>query len=174
MAGLLPVAVGGVLLGTDLIQFIYKGQFPEAATVFRILSVSYTMLALGTFLGNTLISEDRQNSYLPPVAISAVLAITATFFLIPRFGGFGASLGMLASHLLLLVLLAITLRRRFHRFLGQTLLLIVPALSFMTLIVLLTGPLHVVVRIVLGALVYFIFAAWPLLRFKKIVQTRFH
>ncbi len=169
LAGLLPVALGGVLLGTDLIQFIYKGQFPQAGAVFRVLSVSYTLLAVGTFLGNTLISEDRQKSYLPPVICSALVAILATYFLIPQAGGFGASLGMLASHLLLLVLLAITLRKRFHHLLGQTLLLMVPALSFMALVVWLADPIHVVGRVILGAMAYGFLVAWPLLRFRKLV-----
>ncbi len=174
LAGLIPFALGGVLLGPDLIQFIYKDKFPDAAVVFRILAVSYSMLAIGTFLGNTLVSENRQKSYLPPVILSAMVALTATFFLIPLYGSYGASLGMLASHLILLVLLIITLRKRFHRLLGQILLLITPALLFMVAVVVWSEPIHVVYRIILGALVFIFSAAWPLIRFKKKIQAEFH
>ncbi len=174
LAFLIPFALGGVLLGPDLIQFIYKDKFPDAAIIFRILAVSYSMLAIGTFLGNTLVSENKQKKYFPPVVISAFVALASTYFLIPRFGGYGASLGMLASHLTLLVLLTFSLRRRLHRLLGQTIILMIPALATMTLVVLLLNPVHVVLRLGAGGLVYVLAIAWPMVRFKKIIQAEFN
>lgn len=168
LAGLLPIALGGALLGNDLILAIYGDKFPEAGLVFRILSISYTMLAVGTFLGNTLISEDRQSSYLPPVSLSALVALAGTFLLIPRLGGMGASLGMSLSHLLLMTTLAVILRKRFQLVLGQTLLMLIPALLLMALLVFATHSLHVFYRVALGAVLYLTLAVWPLLRLKRL------
>ncbi len=164
VVGLLPVAVGGVLVGPDLIDLLYGDQFPAAGRVFQVLAVSYTMLAVGTFLGNTLVSEDRQARYVPPVTASATVALIGTFLLIPRLGGLGASLGMLASHLLLVSTLLVIVRARLRAALGRTLLLILPALAGLALVVVATGGWHVVARIVLGGVTYLALAAWPLRR----------
>ncbi|MEZ4389288.1 MAG: oligosaccharide flippase family protein [Candidatus Krumholzibacteriia bacterium] len=167
LAGLLPVAVGGVLVGPALIKLFYGGQFPEAGRVFQVLSVSYTMLAVGTFLGNTLVSEDRQARYVPPVTASALVAFVGTFLLIPRLGGVGACLGMLASHALLVTWVAVIVRRRLRRRLGQALLALVPALGALVLVVLATAGWHVVPRILLGGISYLALAAWPLRRLAR-------
>ncbi len=164
LGGLLPIAVGGVMVGPDLMHFLYGSEFPDAGGVFRVLAVSYALLSVGTFLGNTLVSEDRQSQYLPPVVASAVVAIVATFVLIPRHGGFGASLGMGASHFLLASTLGFKLRRQYHRLLGETLLRLVPALLVMALVVHLASGWHVVVRIACGGIAYGAAAAWPLVR----------
>ena len=164
LAGLLPVAVGGVLLGPELMDTLYGGGFPEAGPVFQLLAVSYTLLATGKFLGNTLISEDRQARYLPAVIAGAVVAVVGTATLIPRLGGFGAAVGMAASHVLLAAWLAVALRRAFRRVLIETLLLLVPALAFMGVVVQATEGWHVVPRVLVGGAGYLALAAWPLWR----------
>jgi len=167
LAALLPVAVGGVLVGPDLIDLLYGDQFAGAGRVFQVLAVSYTMLAVGTFLGNTLVSEDRQARYVPPVTASALVAVVGTFLLIPHLGNLGAALGMLASHLLLLSTLTFTVRRRLQGSLGRFLLLLAPALAVLALVVLATAGSHVVLRIGLGAVSYLALAAWPLRRLAR-------
>lgn len=162
VAGLLPVAVGGVLVGPDLIALLYGDQFPAAGRVFQVLAASYTMLAVGTFLGNTLVSADRQAQYLPPVAASAVVAVAGNLLLIPRLGGLGASLGMVASHLLLVCSLAVIVRRQFRRPLARLILQIAAALAIMAAVVQLTTDWHVVARIVVGGATYLAAAVWPL------------
>lgn len=161
LAGMLPIAVGGVLVGPDLITLLYGDQFPAAGRVFQVLAVSYTMLAVGTFLGNTLVSEDRQSRYVPPVTVAALVALIGTFVLIPRWGSLGACLGMLASHLLLVTSLAVIVRGRLRRELGRLLLSLAPALLAMAAAVWLAAGWHVVLRIALGGSVYLILAAWP-------------
>ncbi len=98
LLGLLPLAVGGLLLGEDLMGLLYGDRFPGAGQVCRILSVSYVALAVGQFFGNGLIATDRQQRFFPPLAISAAVAVVAILLLVPGRGGPGAALGMLAAH----------------------------------------------------------------------------
>ena len=162
LAGLLPIAVGGALVAPDLMGLLYGDQFPEAGAVFRVLAVSTALLAAGTFLGNTLISEDRQTRYLPAVVVGAVVAVVGTAVLIPRFGGIGASYGMAASQALLFVWMLVVRLRRFTRTLAVAVAGFVGAVAVMATVVVVTEPWHVLVRIALAAAVYGGLALVPL------------
>lgn len=99
-----PAATAGLLLGGAFMDLLYGGRAPAAGAVCRVLSLSYAALAVGQFFGNGLIASDRQRASFPPVAAGAALALLATGVLARVLGAFGASLGMLASHLTLLAL----------------------------------------------------------------------
>ncbi|MFO7652744.1 MAG: flippase [Candidatus Krumholzibacteriia bacterium] len=167
VAGLLPIAVGGVLVGPDLVALLYGDEFPGAGPVFQVLAVSYSLLSVGYFLGNSLVAEDRQRAYFPPLVACALVAIAGTYLLIPRYGGIGACWGMFASHMLLAITLGLLYRRTFSRRLCGLLLALVPALGALVGAVLLAGSWPVVVRIVLGGAAYLTVGALPLLQFAR-------
>jgi polysaccharide transporter, PST family len=100
--GFVPLAAGGLLLGAGLMDLLYGGRAPGAGAVCRVLSLSYAALAVGQFFGNGLIASDRQRASFPPVAVGAAVAVVGVGVLARSYGGLGASLGMLASHLSLL------------------------------------------------------------------------
>jgi len=160
LVGLLPIALGGILLGPELMELIYGDKYPVAGSVFRILAVSYTCLGLGMFLGNTLVAQDRQQLYLPPVLACTLLAGLGSWFLIPRLGAEGAAWGMLIAHGTLAIVLAVILRHLFSRTLGALLLKVILALLAMAAGVLLTASWPVIPRIILGALIYGMTAGW--------------
>ena len=164
LAGLLPVAVGGYLVGADIMALLYRDQYPDGGPVFRVLAVSYACLATATFLGTTLVAEDRQREYFGPLAIGATVAIVGTVTLVPGHGAFGASLGMLAAHTLLVSILVWKQRHLFSRSLGAFLLQLLPALGIMALAVGLTPTWPVLARIAVGGGIYGAAAGWPLWR----------
>ena len=161
LAGTLPVAVGGVLLGPDLLTFLLKDEFSSAGPVFQVLSVSYTLLAVATFLGKALIAEDRQDQQFNPLLISAVVAIVANLWLIPRFGGLGACWGMLLAHGLLFLMFAFLHRGNFNLRLGLETAALIPALAVMSIVVVLLDQQHVLMRIGGGGGAYALAAAIP-------------
>ncbi len=164
---LLPMALGGYLLGNDFVGFIYKGKFPDAGPVFQVLAVSYSMLALGTFLGNTLLADDRQKWYFLPLIASSLTAVTGVMLLVPGHLGLGASWAMAGSHGLLLIVLLIINARKFNTALGVVLISLVPALAAMAMVVSVLPELHVLLRMVVAVTVYSVLAAWPVSKFRK-------
>ncbi len=164
---LLPTALGGYLLGTDFIAFIYKGKFPDSGPVFQVLAISYSMLALATFLGNTLLADDRQRWYFLPLMASSVTAVLGVLLLVPDHSGLGASWAMAAAHGLLLLTLLIINARKFSARLGLVLAGVVPALAAMVLVILALPDLHVLLRIVVAAATYLVVAAWPVRTFQR-------
>jgi O-antigen/teichoic acid export membrane protein len=164
-AVLLPTALGGYLVGPDFMDLLYRGKFPTAGPVFQVLAVSYAMLALGTFLGNTLLAEDRQRWYLLPLVAGSLTAVAGVYLLVPGHAERGAAWAMLAAHGLLLATLLVVNWPNFQARLGRFLLLLVPGLLAMVLVVDRLESLPVLVRIASGALAYLGLAAWPLRRF---------
>jgi O-antigen/teichoic acid export membrane protein len=164
LAALLPIGLGGVLLGPDLLTFLLREGYPLAGQVFQVLAVSYTLLAVGTFLGKALIAEDRQDLQFRPILISAVVAVAANLWLIPRLGGLGAGWGMLIAHALLLGMLIVVQRRNFTRRLAWGTLGVVPALGALAIAVSLLSDQHILLRIAAGGGAYAVAAAFPVLR----------
>jgi len=152
---LLPVALGGALIGDPLIVLIYGDRFAGAGTVFSILSVSYVLLCMGMFCGNGLIACDRQRAYLPPLVFSAVVAVAGNILLVPRWGMTGSALAMLAAHASLMV---VTLwSGRGYMVAGELRRPLAAAFAgcvLMVLTVLWLDSAHVVWRVVAGAAVY--------------------
>lgn len=97
VAALTPVAVGGTLLASPVVDFIYSDGFASAAGPLRQLAVAYPLLALGIFLGNGLIARDRQQRYLPSVALAAVTMVVLNLVWIPSHREMGASWAVSAA-----------------------------------------------------------------------------
>jgi len=163
-AVLVPISVGGVLLGPDLMALIYDDSYAAGRPIFQVLVVSYSLLSLGWFLGNSLIAADRQREFFPPLVVSAAVAVAGCFILVPRLAGLGAAYGMLAGHGTLLMTLAWICRRWLSGNLWRILPLVAGGGLAMALVAGWTGSLPVVVRIVVAGLVYLAVTAWPLRR----------
>jgi len=169
LLALLPVAVGGAVLGEPLMALLYGDRFPGAGLVCRILSVSYVALAVGQFLGNGLIATDRQQRVFPPLAVAAAVAVVAVLALVPSGGGPAAALGMLAAHLTLLVLSGLVARDLVVRAFWRPALVATAAAAAMALAVLLLPAWPVLSRAAVGAAVYLVLAlplVWRWLRWQ--------
>ena len=165
-----PIALGGYLVGPDLVEFLYKGKFSEAGDVFKVLAVSYAMLAVSTFLGHTLLAQNRQKWYLLPLVISALTAIVSIRLLVPEHGGIGASWGMIISHGLLFVTLASINFRNFNLLLGQTWLGCIPAFLVMALVVSRLQGMNVLIQVIAGGGIFLILTAPSLMRLRRLSQ----
>lgn len=166
-AALLPLAVGGVMLGRPFVAFLYQDRFADSGPVFQVLAVAYSLLSLATFLGNTLLAEDRQRWYLLPLLVGSVTAVTGVMILVPRHSGLGAAWAMLAAHGLLFAILMVVNARKFRREFWLLLVGILPAAATMVVVARGTGGLHILWRIALGGVTYLLLAGWPLLRFRR-------
>jgi len=166
-AVLLPLAVGGAMLGRPFVAFLYRDRFADAGPIFQILAVAYSLLSLATFLGNTLLAEDRQKWYLLPLVAGSITAVGGVLLMVPRHSGLGAAWAMLAAHGLLFVILVALNARKFRRQIGRLLLQIIPGAACLALVVHATDPWHILWRIALGGLTYLVLAVWPLWRFRR-------
>ncbi len=168
---LVPVATVGVLLGPDLVLLVFGAQYAGGGPVFQVLAVSYTLLALGWFLGNSLLAADRQREFFPPLVLGALLVVGVGVVLIPAHGALGAALAMLAAHGGLFAVMSVRCRSWFSRRLLGAALAGALGTAALVLAVLATTALPVLVRASAGALAYGAAAAWPLLRWVKVCRS---
>jgi O-antigen/teichoic acid export membrane protein len=152
--GLVPLAAGGMLFGHGLMDLLYGGRAPGAGAICRVLSLSYAALAVGQFLGYGLIASDRQRASFPPVAVGAVVAVVGVTVLARLRGAFGASLGMLASHLTLLVLSGWAARDLFLPILRRPLLVSLAGAAAMTAVAVVARALPFVAVSLVAAAAY--------------------
>ena len=167
-----PAAAGGAALGGPFIHRLYGAQFPDAGVVFRLLSVSYVVLAVGQFFGNALVACDRQRAAFPPVAAGAVVTMGMAALLIPRAGAAGAAVAMLLAHVTLLAGSAWACRRLIGRRLGEAAGITVGAAVAMGLVVAQVGAARsLAAAIAAGIALYAALAAWPLWRWYRRART---
>lgn len=163
-----PAAAGGAALGGPFVRALYGAQYPDAGLVFRLLSVSYVLLAIGQFFGNALVASDRQRAAFPPVAAGAVVAIALAALLIPRAGAAGAAVAMLTAHLTLMAGSAWACRRLLGRRLGEAAGITLAAATVMGLAVARVGAVWPLApAIVAGIVLYAALAGWPLWRWYR-------
>lgn len=169
-AALLPIGLGGVLLGPELLRFLLDDAYPLAGEIFQILAASYTMLAVGTFLGRALIAEDRQDLQFRPILVSAAAAVAANLWLIPRFGGAGAAWSMFIAHALLLGMMILVHRRNFTRRLVWGTVAMAPALGALAAAIVFLAQQHILLRLAAGVGAYALLAAFPVARLIRPVR----
>lgn len=128
LAGVLPIALGGALLGPRLVARLLDPRYELTGEVLRILALSYALLAVATYLGRALIAEDRQDEHFAPLTVAALAAAAAAAWAIPRYGALGAAWAMLGAHALLAGWLLALQRRNLQRELARSVASLAPAL----------------------------------------------
>src|ERR1700691_500954 len=154
----IPIATGGFILAEPLTGFVLGSQYAGAATLFRWLTLTIVAGSLASYFGARLIPIGREKKYLTAVAAGAVVNIVLNLFLIPRYGAIAAAFTTAISQAVVAFSNYYFVRDLPRPSLLGALSLSVTASSIMAAVLLAVRsvlPLHVVVQVVLGALVYF-------------------
>jgi len=155
LAGGLPVALGGVLVATSLVTFIFGPGFVPSAAPLQILLVIVPVALLRNVAQGVLVASERQDLLLRTVAWAAGANVLLNLLLIPRWGMLGAAAATLATesartgmalHYARELGLSMTPLRRFWK--------VALASVVMAVSVWLLGDRSVLLTIPLGALAY--------------------
>ncbi|RZL14852.1 MAG: flippase [Pedobacter sp.] len=93
----LPVAIFISVFGTDIIHIIYGNRYEGAGKMLSIHIWSGIFVFLGIASGQYLIAEGYIKISFQRTAMGAILNIALNFWLIPLYGGIGASLATLVA-----------------------------------------------------------------------------
>jgi O-antigen/teichoic acid export membrane protein len=94
---LLPITLGGIILGKDIISLIYTEDFSNSIYVFQILTLTIIFNSLNSIQTSVLVSANRQQLNNISVSACALLNITLNFLLIPKYSYIGAAYATLIS-----------------------------------------------------------------------------
>jgi O-antigen/teichoic acid export membrane protein len=154
----LPIATGGFILAEPLTRFVLGAQYAGTATLFRWLTLTIIAGSLASYFGSQLIPIARERKYLAAVVAGAVVNVVLNLFLIPRYGALAAVFTTVISQAVVASMNYYFVRDLPRPSLRGALGLSVIASSIMAAALLAAGsvfPLHVVVQVALGAVVYF-------------------
>jgi O-antigen/teichoic acid export membrane protein len=104
LALMLPLAVGGVVLGRPLVELIYGTGYDQADEALIILSPAIAFHGLAHVAALLLVSQNRQLVLAVVQGVVAALNVAANFVLIPLISLKGAALSALGSQMLLTLL----------------------------------------------------------------------
>jgi O-antigen/teichoic acid export membrane protein len=153
----LPIATGGFILAEPLTRFVLGSQYGGTATLFRWLMLTVIAGPMASYFGSQLIPIARERKYLAAVIAGAVVNVVLNLFLIPPYGAIAAVFTTAVSQAVVAFINYYFVRDLRRPSLLGGLGLSVIASSIMAAGLLVGGsvfPLHVVVRVVLGAIVY--------------------
>ena len=153
----LPIATGGFILAEPLTRLALGSQYTGAGTLFRWLMLTIVSGPLASYFGSQLIPIAREKKYLASVLAGAVVNVILNLFLIPRYGAIAAAFTTAISQAVVALMNYYFVRDLRRPSLLRGLALSVTASGIMATGLLLARsllPLHVVVQVVLGALVY--------------------
>jgi O-antigen/teichoic acid export membrane protein len=153
----LPIATGGFILAEPLTRFVLGAQYAGTATLFRWLMLTVVAGPMASYFGSRLIPMARERKYLAAVITGAAVNVVLNLFLIPRYGTIAAAFTTAISQTAVAFLNYYFARDLPRPSLLGALGLSVTASGIMAA-ALLAGrsvfPLHVVVQVVLGGMVY--------------------
>lgn len=96
----LPITAGGIILGKDIIGFIYGEAYLGAANALKILLLTTLLVYPGTVISRALFAYDKQKTFIISAFIGAVGNIILNGLLIPAHGIIGAALATIIAQTL--------------------------------------------------------------------------
>lgn len=155
----LPLAVGGSVLGEDVMVFLFGEHFRSGAIVLRIIVWQMFFMYLSDLYGNTLVGIGKQKITFYVICLCTVINIAMNSVAIPRFGIVGASVTMLVTEFIPFVIHPIIISKYIKY--GKTSDIIsvvaraVVAALFMGYCVNMLGGYHILLRMGAGTILYF-------------------
>ncbi|KPJ49272.1 hypothetical protein AMJ40_05900 [candidate division TA06 bacterium DG_26] len=93
----LPLAVGGTLLGPQIILFLFGERYLPSILVFQVIVWFVPLCYTATLLSNVLVAMELQRLVVRTGAVKAGINIGLNAFLIPTFGAIGAAIATVVS-----------------------------------------------------------------------------
>lgn len=94
---ILPITIGGIILGDQIIYLVYEAEFSNSIMVFKVLIFTIIFNSLISLQTALLVAANKQQLNNISVSACAVLNIILNLILIPQYGYFGAGIATLIS-----------------------------------------------------------------------------
>ncbi len=93
----IPIAVGGIILGSEIIRLLYGNGYLAAVPTFRVLLLSVLLVFPGYHLTNYIMVYDKQKKAVPIILIGSLANVALNYLLIPIYGTLGAAIATICA-----------------------------------------------------------------------------
>lgn len=150
-----PAAVGGVLCAEPVMVFLGGADFAASALPFAIMAPLLPLRYLNNGFGMALSALDHQEDRTRGAILAAVVNVGLNLVVLPRYGAVGAAAVTLTTEVFLIAFMSWRLLPRLPSLhLGESLLRVGGPCLPMAGVIVLLPPVHVLITVGLGALVY--------------------
>lgn len=151
-----PIAVGGSLLASGLVSFLYGDAYAPAADALRIVIWVTPLMFASEFLGYVVLIRGEEHYAARSVLISTAINVGLNLLVVPVYGFYGAAIMTLLTEATLVALYVWRLRALLRLMdWSKTVLLPLLAALLMGLVVAAVAPwIHVLAAIAIGGAVY--------------------
>lgn len=98
--GALPITAGGLILGPEIINLIYRTAYSSAILSFQILILTVMIVFPGTLIGGAIFAYDQQKGFVGYFLVGAISNVIFNLILIPPYGINGAAIASIIAQLL--------------------------------------------------------------------------
>jgi len=95
----IPLAVGGVLVGKNIISFLYGSEYILSALTFQLLIITPLLVFPGILVSNYLLAYNKQKKLAPYAAMGAIGNVILNILLIPPFGIAGSAVATIGANI---------------------------------------------------------------------------
>ena len=95
-----PLALGGTILGDQIISILYGAQYSAATLSFQILMITLVIIFPSVIVSNSILAHEKQKNFIAFSLIGAIGNVVFNFLLIPSFGIAGASFSTIVTQLI--------------------------------------------------------------------------
>ncbi len=95
----IPLAVGGVIVGTSLMSFIFGAAYAAGGTSFKILAIGLMFDFPAVVISSAIFAYDKQRSLIIASAIAGAMNVVFDIILIPHWGINGSSAATLLAQI---------------------------------------------------------------------------
>lgn len=96
----IPLTVGGVLVGKNIIDLLYGSEYIQSALTFQILIITPLLVFPGILVSNYLLAYNKQKKLAPYAAMGAIGNVILNILLIPPFGIAGSAVATIGANLI--------------------------------------------------------------------------
>ena len=150
----LPLGIGGTIVATPLVEFVYGPAFAFSGPVFGVLVWYAVLTMLHTIYTSALLASDGERRYRNVMAVSAATNVAAVSAGILVGGILGAAVGLLLAEGVSVILMQRAVRAVMSLPVPPGLGRIVTASMLLAVSLLFLVDMHVLVTITAGALIY--------------------
>jgi O-antigen/teichoic acid export membrane protein len=155
----LPIAVGGFLLASQIINFLYTAEFAPSALALKILIWDVPLLMFANYAGDMTTISNKERAAARIYTINTTANVVLNLLLIPRFGMLGAAVVTVLTDLISALQFYLLLRNQMSLPPVRAMILKAgAAAALMGGVVLLLRPLHFLIAIAAGVVIYFALA----------------
>lgn len=95
-----PLSLGGIVLGDQIINLLFGSQYQSATLSFQILMLTILIIYPSVVVSNSILAHNEQKNFIAFSMIGAIGNIVFNFLLIPYFGIAGASASTVITQLI--------------------------------------------------------------------------